>query len=147
MQAVLQKDVPKLGRRGDIVNVKNGYFRNFLYPRGMAVFADKGMIKIAESFKAKQSMKKQQIVEQAEDVISKLKGLKLVISSKASAQGTLYAGITEDDVITLINEKTGVELEKSMLKMDHFKDLGDHEVNIHLASGFDTVVNVEVVSE
>ena len=144
MQVVLNKDVPKLGYKGDTVNVKAGYIRNYLLPQGLADLATPSRIKVAASRKEKVVIKKQQLLDNAKEVLAKLKDLKVIIKSKVNAKGKLFAAITEKDVIAAIEEKKNVKLEKEYLKMEHFKDLGEHEVIIHLGEGFETKVIVKV---
>ena len=144
MKAVLNKDVKKLGYRGDVVNVKNGYFRNFLYPNGYAVAATPSLLKLAESRKEQVVMKKQQLLDNAKDVLKKLKGLKVIIKGKTSGKGKLYGAIAEVEVIEAIKEASKVELEKEYIKMEHLKELGEHEVLVHLGDKLEEKVIVSI---
>lgn len=144
MQVVLNKDVSKLGYKGDTVNVKPGYIRNYLLPKGLADLATFSRVKVAASRKERMVMKKQQLLDNAKDVLAKLKDLKIIIKSKVSAKGKLFAAITEKDVIAAIEEKKNVKLEKEYLKMEHFKDLGEYEVLVRLGEGLETKIKVKV---
>lgn len=147
MKVLLNKDVPKLGYRGDIVNVKKGYFRNFLMPEGLAEVATPVVLKIAESRKENIVMKKEQLMDNAKEVLKKLKGMKITLKAKVSEKGKLYAGITEEDVIKEIEKLYKVQLEKSFVKMEHFKELGEYEAVIDLGSGESEKVVVIVEKE
>lgn len=144
MQVILNKDVSKLGYRGDIVNVRPGYFRNFLLPRGLADRANESRLKVAASRKDKLVMQRQQILDNTREVLQKLKGLKVTIRAKTSAKGKLYGSITELDVIAAIEAAAKVKLEKDFVKMEHFKDLGEHKVTVHLGEGLEEAVTVVV---
>lgn len=137
-------DVSKLGYKGDIVNVKDGYFRNYLFPRKLAEIATKGVKKLAQLRSEKRVMKKQQILDNAKDVLKKLKGLVVTLKVKVSGKGKLYGAITEDKVIAAIKEKANVELTKDFVKMEHFKSVGKYKVLVHLGEGLEEAINVVV---
>lgn len=147
MQIVLNKTVQKLGYRGDVVNVKRGYFRNYLYPNGLADYGSKERIKLAESRRGKIVMEKQQVLDNAKDVLAKLKGLSVTISAKVSDSGKLYGSIAEEEVIGAVLEASSVKLEKEFIKMNHIKELGDHNVVVHLGEGLEEVIKVSVLAQ
>jgi len=147
MKVILTKDVPKLGYRSDIVNVKDGYYRNYLAPRGLAEMATPGLIKMAEARKEKMIVKKQQLLDNAKDLIKKLKGLKIVIKGKVSGKGKLYGAVTDADVIDAIEKATNIRLEKDYLKMTSIKEIGDHEVVVRLGEGLEESVKVTVKAD
>ena len=144
MQVVLNKDVKKLGFKGDIVTVKPGYFRNFLMPGGFADIATKARLKIAESRRDKIVMKKEEIMAKAAQAIEKLKGLSVVIKAKASAKGKLYGAITEADVVEVVEKAVKIKLEKDFIKMDHFKEAGEYKAVVHLGEGLEEEIAVIV---
>ena len=147
MQVLLNQDVPKLGYRGDIIKVKDGYFRNYLWPRGLAQVATGNVLKLSGSRKEKLVMKKQQVADNAKDVLKKLKGLVVTLNVKVSEKGKLYASVTEHDVIEAVKVAAKVELSKDFVKMEHFKDLGEHSVLIHLGEGLEQKITVVVAAE
>lgn len=142
MQVLLNADVKKLGYRGDIIKVKNGYFRNFLYPKGLAQAADKKVIALAEKRNEKRTLQKERVMENAKDVLKKLKGLTVTIKAKVSDKGKLYGSISESEVLDAIKVEVNVELEKSFIKMDHFKELGEHKALVHLGEGLEEEITV-----
>ena len=144
MQIVLNKDVKKLGYRGDKVSVKPGYFRNFLMPRGLADIATVSRIKIAESRKEKMVMKKQQVIDNASDVLKKLKGLSISLQEKVTDKNTLYSAVSEIEVIEAVEKAAKVKLEKEHIKMEHIKELGEHKVIIHLGKDAEEEITVVV---
>ncbi|MBD3360771.1 50S ribosomal protein L9 [Candidatus Peregrinibacteria bacterium] len=145
MQVLLNEDVKKLGYRGDIVNVKNGYFRNYLQPRGLAQRATENLIKLSEKRNEKRLMKKQQILEKAEEVLKKLKDLKVKIKAKVSKKGKLYGSIAEEDVINAVKDKSNIELEKEFIKMEPIRELGEYKIKVNLGENLEE--NIELVVE
>lgn len=144
MQIVLNQNVPKLGYKGDVVKVKEGYYRNFLLPRGFADICTPTRMKVAESRKDKLVMEKQQIMDNAKDVLKKLEGLVLKFKVKVTEKGTLYAAITEVDVLKEIKKVAHVKLEKDQLKMAHFKEVGEHKVVVHLGKDLEETVKLAI---
>lgn len=144
MQIILNEDVKKLGYRGEVVNVKPGYFRNFLQSRGIAVVATPERLKLAESRKEKMVLKREQILKDAKEILKKLKGLKIIIKAKVSAKGKLYGAINVENVLTALEESAKVKLEKSDIKMDPIKDLGEHKVQVHLRDDLEETITVTV---
>lgn len=144
MQVLLNASVKKLGYRGDIVNVKPGYFRNFLLPKNLAQVATTTLISLAEGRNKKRLMQKEQIIGNAKEVLSKLKGLVVTIKEKVSAKGKLYGSVTEIEIIDAIKASTNVVLEKEFIKMNHIKDLGEHKILVHLGEGLEEEVKIVI---
>ncbi|MDP2642667.1 MAG: 50S ribosomal protein L9 [Candidatus Peregrinibacteria bacterium] len=144
MKVLLNKDVKKLGYRGDIVIVKTGYFTNFLLPEGLAIMADASVLKVQESRKAKLVIKKEQLVENAKEVIKKLKGLVVTISKKITSKGKLYGGLSVDEIVDAVLAKTNVKLEPSYIKSEPIKEVGEHDVLVHIAEGAEGTIKVIV---
>jgi len=144
MKVLLNKDVKKLGYRGDIVNVKTGYFTNFLLPEGAAVMADESVVKLQESRKAKLVMKSEQLKENAKEVLKKLKGLVVTFSKKITSKGKLYGGLSAEEIIDEIAAKTNIKLESSNIKAEHIKEVGTHKVVVHIADGSEETIKVVV---
>ncbi len=130
-----------------MIRVKPGYFRNFLLPEGLAQIATPALKKLAEEKKEKLVMQKQQLIDNAKEIIKKLQGLKLKISAKASEKGKLYGAITEQEIIDEVEKKAKIKLEKEFIKMDSIKEIGDFKVNVSLGEGFDAEIEVKVEKE
>lgn len=146
MQVLLEKNVPKLGYRGDVVKVKPGYYRNFLFPRGLATIATDALKKLADKRGEKRLFKKQQLIDNAKEVLKKLNGLVVAVVAKVSSKGKLYGAITEDKVIDAILAEKNIELEKEFIKMSPLKELGEHTVVVRLGEGLEEKVTVMVKS-
>jgi large subunit ribosomal protein L9 len=147
MQIVLTKDIKKIGQRGDIKVVKPGYFRNFLFPQGLAVPATPVRIKEAAEREKKRTIEKEKLVAEAKEVIKKFEGLTLEFARKTSSKGKLYAALQEEDVIAAVLEAVNVKLEKSNISMEHLKEEGEHEITIKLTDNIHTKVKVLVKKE
>ena len=144
MQVILNEDIKTLGYKGDVVKVKNGYFRNFLYPRNLAVAATPSLLKLAEKRKEKKTMEKQQLLDNAKEVLKKLRGLEVIVKAKVSEKGKLYGAISEKEVIDAIREVANIVLEPDYLKMEHFKELGEYDVIVNLGTDLEETVKVKV---
>ena len=130
MQVVLNAKVANLGRRGDIVDVKPGYFRNFLYTHGLADVATPSRVKVAEDRKSKSADKKETALKDAESILAKLSGVQISIVKDANEKGHLYAGVTEEDVAEELEKTVKVEIATDFINMDHFKEVGSHEATV-----------------
>lgn len=144
MRIVLVKDVPKLGQRGDIKNVKSGYFRNCLFPRSLALVATPVRLKAAEERDKKRTIEKERLVKEAKEVIKKFKGLVLEFVKKTSSKGKLYAAIQEKDIIAAVLKELNIKLEPQNVSMVHIKEEGEHKVLIVLVEGVEAEIKVLV---
>lgn len=147
MQIVLTKDVQKVGHRGDIKNVKSGYFRNYLFPNSLAVVATPVRVKEALERESKRVIEKEKLVKEAKEIIKKFTGLVLEFVKKISSKGKLYAALQEKDIIKAVLDKVNVKLEPGNISMQHIKEEGEHDVTIVLVEGVSTVVKVVVKRE
>lgn len=144
MQVVLKSNVPALGRKGEVKNVKDGYFQNYLSPRGLAEVATPAKLKEAENYLKRQLIDKERIVEHASEITKKLKGLKLTLSGKAKGD-KLYGSIGEKEIIDAIEKQINVRLEKQHIVLsEHIKVVGSYEIPVRLQEGMETKVMLEV---
>jgi large subunit ribosomal protein L9 len=132
MEVILREDVVKLGRRGDVVKVAEGYGRNFLVPRGLAMAvneANKAMIaKERKALDARLAKEKAEF----ETVAGKIGGLRFVAPRKVGENDVLYGSVTSGDIAEFLKAK-GVDIDKRKVLLDEpVKHLGDHEVKIKL---------------
>jgi large subunit ribosomal protein L9 len=132
MKVVLNKDVSKLGFKGDILEVAPGYFRNFLAPKMLAEVLTKARAKLVDLRKDKLVMKKNQVLENAKSVMDKVSGKTVNVSAKANDKGVLFAAFSVVDLIAAIEKEFAVRLDHSFVKMDSLKEVGNHEVALHI---------------
>lgn len=146
MKVIFLENVKGVGRKGEIKNVADGYFQNFLLPKKMAVMATNDAVRQAEAKKQKEVIEKDRLKEDAKLVQSKLDGLSLEMKGKA--QGTkLYASITAEDLIKAVVEKAKIRLEKSSFVGGvHLKEVGTHSVEIKLAEGLKATLSVKITA-
>jgi len=147
MQVVLTKDVSNLGRKGEIIDVKGGYFRNYLGPKSLAEFATPGLIKTAGLRKEKALLAKEAILKNAKDLVEKAEGISIEMSSKASSKGKLYAAITAEDVAKELGKKLKIDLNSDFIVMDAIKEIGEFAVSLRFAEGSEAEVKVLVSAE
>lgn len=146
MKVILLEAVPKLGKEGQVVNVKPGYARNFLFPQGMATLADKKQLEVLERRNAKMAAQLAETKADAEKVAEKLHKKSLDIEVKAGKEsGRLFGAVTSEQIADEIKAKFGVELEKrQVLLVAPIKRTGRSgvEINIHRDVDIEVVVNV-----
>lgn len=147
MQVVFTRDVKNVARRGEMKNVKDGYFQNFLLPQGLAVLATSARMRQTEQIKKNQLIQKERIKEDASELQKKLGGLKITIKGKARGD-KLYGSITEKELIEAIEAKSKVRLgPANVMLSEHIKVLGSYEVPVRLADGVEAKVMLEVKGE
>ena len=147
MKVILKRDVKGLGHEGDLKDVKDGYARNFLFPSGAAVLADKGQLANWERHKDQREERERAMRADAEATIARLKELNLEIPVKAGERGRLFGAVTNHQIADLIN-RSGVELDRHNLHLrEPIKTLGDFKVEVKLMPGVETMLTVSVVPE
>ena len=145
MKVVLRSDVPNVGKRGDMVDVANGFARNFLIPGGQAIAATDGINKQAESMRRKRDLADAKDREAAEVVARTLVPAVIKISAKSGAEGKLFGSVTSSDIVTAVQEQTGVALDRRKLQLhDSIKTIGTHEVPVQLHSDVKFQITIEV---
>lgn len=145
MKVVLNSDVDKLGRKGDIVEVAAGYARNFLLPRNLAIFATKGSLKQAESLLRARSERDAKEHAVFEELASRISSTPLVIAARAGAEGQLFGSITNSDIADELEKALGQQVDRrKVLLADPIKSLGTHQFEVNLASDLTATGTVEV---
>lgn len=148
MKILLRKDHKGLGRRGDVVEVKSGFARNFLIPSGAGITAsDKTEVQAAAMRKAR-DLRDAKDREAAEVQKGVIEAASLSIAARASANGRLFGSVTEADVVNAIRTATNVSLDRSQIVMDeHIKDVGTTSVTVSLFHGVEASVSVTVTAK
>lgn len=146
MKVVLNQTVPKLGKQGQVVAVKDGYARNFLFPRGLAVVADKNQLRAVAMRQQRMEAKLAESKAGAEALKEKLDGQVLLIEGKVGEGSTkLFGAITAQDVADAIKTNLGVDLEKKQVGvLEPIKRLGAYAIDIDLHRDVDATVTVKV---
>jgi large subunit ribosomal protein L9 len=147
MKIILQKPVDKLGAPGDVVDVADGYARNYLMPRGLAVKATKGGVKHVESLKRAHSVRENAAKVEAEQVAQRLMASPVKVPAHAGEEGKLFGSVTPTDVAAAIESQTGIRVDRHDVHMDEpIRSVGVHEVKVHVFADVDPIISVEVVA-
>jgi len=148
MEIILLQDIPNLGNKNDVVTVRNGYARNYLIPRGMAITATESAKKvIAENIK-QQAHKEAKIKTEAEQLAKKLEGVKLTIGAKTSSTGKIFGSVNNIQIAEALAEK-GFEIDRKSITLseDQVKEVGTYKAEIKLHREVKVSIEFEVVSE
>jgi large subunit ribosomal protein L9 len=145
MEILLIENVQNLGVRGDVVNVKDGYARNFLLPRKKALPVTSGNKRLIELEKERNLKMRAKELADAQALASKLEAIPLSIAKKVGENGTLFGSVTNGDLADLLKAK-GFELEKQSITVPHVKTVGTYDVDIRLYSGVHAKLHVEVTA-
>jgi large subunit ribosomal protein L9 len=146
MRVVLRTDLDRVGKRGDIIDVADGYARNYLLPKGYAIVASSGVASQAGAMRRARDLKDAKDRESAEVVARTLVPLVIRIPARSGAGGKLFGSVTSADVVDAVAEQTKVTLDRRRLHLDEpIKSLGTHEVPVKLHADVEFRVTVEVV--
>ena len=147
MKVLLFEDIRPLGWLGDVVDVKEGYARNYLLPQGLAKVATEGNIRAIAQEKAKRAEQRLQQRRRIEKAAEAVDGAEAVLAARANEQGVLFGSVTEHMIATNLREQ-GFEVADETVKMaEHIKHVGTHDVTIRFAEDMTVTVHVVVVPE
>ena len=148
MKLILTGDVPNLGAPGDIVEVKDGYGRNYLLPRGLAVVATRGAEKQVASIKRAQKSREIRDLGHAREVAARLGDLAVTVRAKAASDsGRLFGSVTAGDVVEAVRAAGGPTLDRRAVEVPgQIKTLGTHPVTVRLHPEVTTELDVAVVA-
>lgn len=145
MKVILQREVEKLGSPGDVVSVADGYARNYLMPKGLAVPASKGAVRHAVRLRQAHEKHVHRALEEARELADRLASTPLRLTAKAGEEGRIFGSITVADIAGEM-ERAGVTVERKRISLpEPIRSVGSHEVTVHLHPEVNAVVTVEVV--
>ena len=145
MKVILRKDLEKIGKVGDVVEVKDGYARNYLFPKDLALPATPGNLKRVEDEKRVFLKKKERIKEEAMTVAEKLERKSVTIPVQVGEQEQMFGSVTAQDIANMLKQE-GFEIEKNQIELpEPIKALGIYNVKINLYPGVTPTVRVWVV--
>lgn len=147
MRIVLRDDVEHLGHKGDLVEVADGYARNYLVPKGLAIQAGKGAAKQAEAMRRNRTVRDTREREAASEVASRISGHLIELKARAGEGGKLFGSVTSTDVAEAVLAQTGVEVDRRKIALDEpIKELGEVEVGVKLHPDVTAVLRISVVA-
>jgi large subunit ribosomal protein L9 len=148
VKVVLREDVEHLGLKGDVLEVADGYARNFLVPRGLAIRASKGSVAQASSMRRSRDARDRREREAAESLATQLRGKRVEVKARAGEGGKLFGSVTASDLAEAVNAQLGVEVDRRRVQLDEpIKELGEVEVAVRLHAGVDAAVTIAVVAQ
>ncbi|MBU2554016.1 MAG: 50S ribosomal protein L9 [Bacteroidetes bacterium] len=149
MEVILKQDVNGVGYKYDLITVKNGFGRNYLIPKGLAVLADKSEKKALAEIKKQQAFKEEKILKEVGSVAELLKGLELTIGTKAAATGKIFGSVNSIIIANAIKEAKNIEIDrkKIMLDDDHIKEIGEYTAVVKLHKGIQVQIILNIVAE
>lgn len=146
MKVILKADVKGHGKKGDLVNASDGYAKNFLIPKGLAVVADKTALNELENKKNSEQYHKNQDELHAKELAEKLEGAKIKFQLKAGENGKLFGSITAKDIAEQVKMQLHVEIDKKKIVLpESIKTLGSSEVVIKVYSNISAKITVDVL--
>lgn len=144
MKVVLTADVKGHGKKGELINVSDGYARNFLFPKKLAVEANNAAL---SELKSREEAKAHHIAVEkahAQDIADKLNKTNVVIKAKAGASGKLFGAITSKEVAAEIEKSQGIKLDRRKIVMKDIKAYGDYTVEVKLYTGISANLSIKV---
>ena len=145
MKVVLLKDVKNIGKRDEILNVSDGYARNFLFPQKLAAEAKPGTLKEIEKKRAAQEAREAEALAEAKARADALKRKVIGLKVKCGSQGRLYGSVTAAEVAEALEKQHGVAVDRRKIELgDPIREVGDREITIRLHSGVSTVMILRV---
>lgn len=147
MKVLLKEDVEKLGYAGEVHAVADGYGRNFLIPRGLAVKATDQAMNQAKIWREKAAARRAQLKAQHEDLARRISAVSLNFVAKAGETGKLYGSVTMNDVTEKLNSVLGTSLDRRLFEGDPLRQLGTHHITVRLSGEHHPQVKVVIQSE
>lgn len=148
MKVILMQDVKKIGKKDEVINASDGYARNFLLPKGLAVEANaENMAKLKGRSDSKQH-KRDVEKDEAEQIAAKLKNIELTISVKAGENGKIFGGVSTKEISEQLEKQQNIKIDKKKIELkEAIKNLGVFNVNAKLFEGVNGIIKVKIVAE
>lgn len=147
MKVILTADVYKHGVAGEVVDVADGFARNYLIPKGLAVKATPGALKQSAQLRETAKARKAALENKLNELARQIDGTELIFGRRAGANGKLYGSVTTQDIVDALREKTGADINRRRISLQGLRELGEHEVQVRLGSEFIPTLKVIIVQE
>ena len=146
MKLILTSDVKELGKRGDVVDVADGYARNFLLPKKFAMKANAGALEAAESIREARIVADRKAKDLAETIATQLVGSRVVLAAQAGDEGQLYGSVGIADIVEGINRFTGIELKRGQVELaEPIKAIGLHEIRVKVHQDVEFPLTLDII--
>ena len=147
MKIILAKDVETLGHKGDVVTVSDGYARNYLVPKGMALVASRGALKQAEQMRRAREEALRKAKDDAVAQVALLGSSPVYISARAGEDGKLFGSVTKNDIARAVQDQLEQDVDARQVRLDEsLRRLGTFSIEIHLHEEVNALVSVEVIA-
>ncbi|MDA8442795.1 MAG: 50S ribosomal protein L9 [Peptococcaceae bacterium] len=145
MKVILKVDVKTLGKKGSVIEVAEGYGRNYLLPRGLALEASGGNVKILEQKNAAEARKKAEEIAALKELAEKLDKLDVIIATKVGEAGKLFGSVTSKEIADILEKKHGIKLDKRKIELkESIKSLGVYNLAVKLHAEVQTTLKVTI---
>lgn len=146
MKVILKENLKNLGAQGDVVNVKDGYANNYLFPRGLAIMATPSNLKMLEENNRQGALKREKQKADAQSLAEKLKDVKISIGMKAGANGKIFGSVTPLQVSQAL-KNIGYDIDRRKIEVGDIKTLGTYEATLNLHRDVSVNISVDVIEE
>lgn len=147
MEVLMINNVPRVGRKGQIIKVAEGFARNFLFPRNFAIVATEGAKKHLDLMKTSWENQAMRERKAFEDMAAKLDGMLLKITKKSGDKGRLFGSVTSQELSDEIKRQAGLDIDKKLVVADHIKEVGEHPITIRFTGEVKAQLKVVVTPE
>jgi large subunit ribosomal protein L9 len=147
MKVLLKEDVSNLGYAGEVMEVANGYGRNYLIPQGMAVKATPGVLTSAKAWRERAKVRLNELRKEHEALAERISDVKLVFHARAGETGKLYNSVTTNDVVDALNKALGTTVDRRSIVGEPLRQLGEHQVTVRLSRDYQPQVMVYIHPE
>lgn len=148
MRVILRADVDGLGNAGDVLEVANGYARNYLVPKGLALRATDGTLSQAAAMQRSRDVRDAKDREAAEDIARQLVSTPIAVAARVGSGDQLYGSVTTAEVAEAVSSQTGIELDRRKMSIDEpIRTVGSHQVVVRLHADVQFSLTVEVSSQ
>jgi large subunit ribosomal protein L9 len=147
MKVILTQDIKGTGNKGDVINASDGYARNYLFPRSLAVEATDGALNVIKQKKDSEARRKAVSEQSAREIAERIKEMTVVIKAKAGEGGKLFGSVTGKEISEALQAQHHIEVDKKKIEMDEaIKIVGVHEVKLKLFAGVSAILKVQITA-
>ena len=145
MKVILKADVKNLGKKGELVNTSDGYARNFLFPKGLAVEANATAMNDFNNKESAKKFHKAEEIKAAKEDAAKLTGKIVKVTAKAGANGKLFGSVTGKDISLAVKAQLGIDVDKRKISVADIKQFGTYEAELKIYQGISAKISVQVI--